>query len=270
MKIPERIVVGLDVSEVVADVWREALTLASTFGAELVPVHCIPGLDADSREFAEQRDQAASLFGDLATQARAGGMESVPELRVHPGPPAEALLAAADRPGDLLLLGAATKGRLDRFLLGSTAERLLRDATCPVWVVRPGRGHVELKRVLSAVDDSPAGKEALSAAIVLARSLPAKLTLVHVLAEGAPKLGESDRRKAPKALEAFDLHGVDVETMFVEGEVQAGLLQAAVERSADLLVVGEARRRGLARLLRENTAEGLVRKCPCSLLAVAT
>ncbi|MDP3624805.1 MAG: universal stress protein, partial [Methanobacteriaceae archaeon] len=37
---------------------------------------------------------------------------------------------------DLVIMGNSGKHGLDRFLLGSVAEKVLRSATCPVLIVR--------------------------------------------------------------------------------------------------------------------------------------
>lgn len=42
---------------------------------------------------------------------------------------------------DLAVLGSHGRGRIERLLLGSTAERVIRNATCSVLTVRPAEGH---------------------------------------------------------------------------------------------------------------------------------
>jgi nucleotide-binding universal stress UspA family protein len=55
---------------------------------------------------------------------------------VEAGPPVPSLLAYAEREGvDVVVLGSHGRTGLDRFLHGSTAERLVRHATVPVLVV---------------------------------------------------------------------------------------------------------------------------------------
>ncbi|MFJ8311557.1 MULTISPECIES: universal stress protein [unclassified Streptomyces] len=53
------------------------------------------------------------------------------------GTPGAALLEAACRPGDLLVVGAGPRGRLRRALRPSVARYCLAHATCPVLAVPP-------------------------------------------------------------------------------------------------------------------------------------
>lgn len=59
--------------------------------------------------------------------------------RLAAGSAAEALVRAAARGCDLVVLGARGLGRFQRLLLGSVSEQVLRHAACPVLVVRSGR-----------------------------------------------------------------------------------------------------------------------------------
>ncbi len=61
---------------------------------------------------------------------------------------------AAQMNADLVVLGARGAGFLRRFVLGSTAERLLRKSTHPMLVVKQ-QAHEPYRRVLVAADFSP-------------------------------------------------------------------------------------------------------------------
>ena len=57
-------------------------------------------------------------------------------LQVIVGPAACAIVRyAGERGADLLVLGSHGRGVIRRFLLGSVAERVLREAGCPVMIV---------------------------------------------------------------------------------------------------------------------------------------
>jgi nucleotide-binding universal stress UspA family protein len=59
------------------------------------------------------------------------------EVTVDLGQPGAALVAAANRPGcDLVVVGARGLGALERLVLGSVSERVLRHARCPVLIVK--------------------------------------------------------------------------------------------------------------------------------------
>lgn len=107
-------------------------------GARLVLVHVLQDPFAPGDEPADWpalREQwAAQLRERLAAQAS----DVDAELRVEPGDPAQALGdVAAEVGAHLLVVGAHAGGALSRILLGSTAERCLRDSPVPVLVVPP-------------------------------------------------------------------------------------------------------------------------------------
>jgi nucleotide-binding universal stress UspA family protein len=206
--------------------------------------------------------RVSGLFDDLAREAEAFGVVVSPCFEIRPENAADAILAVAwERDVNLIVLGSARKRRL-RLLLGATAEQVMREASQPVWLVRPGRSHREVKRIACAVNGSQAGSEALREAIALARTFVAQLTLLGVVSNAEPE------QRLEQAAGLYDLHGIEVQTLILEGEVRKTIVEAVTSVGADLLVMGEAGRTGMARFFRGNTAEHVVRRVPCSLLAV--
>ena len=84
----------------------------------------------------ERSGQAA--LNDLAARAEAAGVECV--AVVETGTPSREIVADAETSGaDLVVMGTHGRTGLDRFLLGSVAERVVRTAGVPVLVVPPER-----------------------------------------------------------------------------------------------------------------------------------
>lgn len=263
MECPEKIVVGLDAAAPTPHVYAEAKLLAKTFGAELVFVHAIPEAPPMSPGFDILADQVRERLDDLRQEAEREGVTVSPEFHVRYGAPTDVLLAVRKEvEGNWIVIGAGGKSSLDRLMLGSTAEALLREATVPVWIVRPGRTLRDLDQILVAVDGTTPGSEAMAGALTLARSFVAGL---RVLTIGRP---ERVHRIQTELRASTDLHGIDLEFVRREGEVEDAILADLDEQPADLLVIGHSGRRGLFRLLHANTAEGLTRKSPCSLLSL--
>jgi len=85
------------------------------------------------------------------------------------GPAIQTLLDAADRiDADLIVVGARGAGFLRHAVLGSTAERMIRKATCPILVVKQVP-HVPYRRTLLALDFSPVAHRVMQTARVVAR-----------------------------------------------------------------------------------------------------
>lgn len=142
MTVPMKLIVACDGSEPSLRALHRAVTLARAAGAalELISVVEEPpvspfvqwaGLDADYvrgllQDNAERaRDAALAITREAGVQA---------EFRIVRGRPADELLTAA-RGADLLVLGTHGYRGMDRILLGSVAETLLRRAEVPLLVV---------------------------------------------------------------------------------------------------------------------------------------
>lgn len=89
--------------------------------------------------FDEVKSRARALLEELRDQ-RLGGYSKC-EIVIDIGDPYEQLMAlASQRNVDLIV--TATHGRtgLDHLVMGSVAEKIIRHAPCPVFVVRRGAG----------------------------------------------------------------------------------------------------------------------------------
>lgn len=140
-----RICCALDFSETSRLAMAEAAEMARHCGAQLTLVHVHPPppqVSADLLASARALEELASvdLARDLAvwrTEAERLAATSVRTALVAGDPAAEILRYARDHGVDLLVLGTHGRTGLKRLVLGSVAERVVRQAPCPVMVVRP-------------------------------------------------------------------------------------------------------------------------------------
>lgn len=127
--------------------WAERLCVAA--GAELTVLHVVapenetaippvvtPGPpDAALESFqSDLRRNLAESLGHWCEQAKAQHCQAAP-LLLHGAPPEQICEAAHNTRADLIVLAAQGASSWDRALLGSTAERVIRSAACPVLVV---------------------------------------------------------------------------------------------------------------------------------------
>lgn len=140
-----RILVPTDFSEGSEHAWSEARRLAARLGAELILVHVLVEAPLYSEGpftmkvargvFAAAREWAVKSLGEWTETAAAAGLTARWVLRT--GVPYKEIVGAAAREGaDLIVIGTRGRGGLDRALLGSVADRVIRLAPCPVVSVR--------------------------------------------------------------------------------------------------------------------------------------
>jgi nucleotide-binding universal stress UspA family protein len=143
---PRRILVPVDFSDSSARALRHAAKRTAESGGSLIIVYVVPadygwlGIGRD-----ELRDLDRSLQRQAADRLRAFADENVgenvpAELEVRVGQPAEQILAAArESQCDSIMLSTRGLTGLDRYLIGSVADRVARLAPCPVVLLRPGK-----------------------------------------------------------------------------------------------------------------------------------
>lgn len=140
---PERVLVGTDGSDGSDAALGEAVDLATAAGAALHVVTVLEssllGIDVRSASAAEERERRdAELLAAAREQAEDAGVATV-ETAVEEGGVVESLNGyAADHDVDLVVVGTHGRTGIDRRLLGSVTEDLLRTADVPVLSVRAG------------------------------------------------------------------------------------------------------------------------------------
>jgi nucleotide-binding universal stress UspA family protein len=105
-----------------------AVTVVSFDGVDMEALSPLP-----RSEYAEQARASADL---IAQQLADGGVTA--DVQVRSGRPVPGVLVAAEELGaDLIVVGASTRGRVARRLLGDTALELVQRSKRPVLVVSP-------------------------------------------------------------------------------------------------------------------------------------
>jgi nucleotide-binding universal stress UspA family protein len=139
-----KILVPTDFSEGSAAATEQALTLAHAFEASVTLLHVyqVPAyVFPDGSTFVAGPEVAARIEREaedaIAAAARSAEQKSgVPVLtRTAIGAPFEEILRAA-RDFDLVVMGTHGRTGLRHLILGSVAERVVRQASCPVLTVR--------------------------------------------------------------------------------------------------------------------------------------
>ena len=136
-----RVMIAVDKSEASQWALEAAGNLAGRVGAAVALVHVVdlskgfsPELGVlDERLLGEQRVASAEIL-DRAERSLPQGLPVARIVR-EGDPAAEIVAAAQDWRADLVALGTHARGPVARFLLGSTAEAVVRRAQCAVLTV---------------------------------------------------------------------------------------------------------------------------------------
>jgi nucleotide-binding universal stress UspA family protein len=186
----------------------------------------------------------------------------------------------------MIVVGSSLRGARRRISPGSTGERLLHGASCPVAVAPRGMherpADVPIRRIGVVYVDSPEAGEALRVAADLASKTGASLTLYTVVAPRsevfAPVIGrdaevsflaavrEGARAALDQALASLPA-GVQAREELLEGDV-VDELASLDERDVDLLVCGSRGYGPVRRVLLGGVSRRLIRRAACPLVMV--
>lgn len=262
-----------------------AAQLSRTIGAPLELLHVMDETSTATRR-TPLPDGFRTSFSSAAPAARGGGFarielveEQLTELekRARPqrtlrryGQAHDQLIRAVRSTGARLAVVGVHQPRSahERFLLGTTAERVLRSTSRPVLVVRR-RSVRPYAKVLVPVDFSKVTPHQFGA---LREFLPgAKVTVLHILPPetvrnmaGESKLRYDVLRLAWKA----GLPKSSISFAVDAGDPRDAILRCERETRPDLIVIGTRGRSGLARLLLGSVAEHVIRGTSTDVLAV--
>jgi nucleotide-binding universal stress UspA family protein len=131
---------------------------------------------------AETPDEAARAQSYLEMRRKALESQGVAtRVLIGSGRPVEEILIQAETSGyDLIAMTTHGRTGLDRVLMGSVAEEVVRRSRLPVLLCRNGAPVGNWGRILVALDGTPGSEEILSDVAKLARSLRATVYLVKV------------------------------------------------------------------------------------------
>jgi nucleotide-binding universal stress UspA family protein len=138
----DKIMIATDGSKQVEKAVKAAVELARLTGARLYAVYVIAstgytprnfGWEESLREILEAEAKRAVTFVEEAGKASGIEVESV----ILDGHPADRIMGFAEQEDmDLIVMGTLGRTGLDRFLLGSVAEKIVRHSKTPVMVVK--------------------------------------------------------------------------------------------------------------------------------------
>jgi nucleotide-binding universal stress UspA family protein len=238
-----------------------ALEIARRYGAKIIGVYVRPpeiygveamaagrGLASEDAELVkEETSRLEKMLSDVPNEVVIGEGSILGVLST----------AIEENHVDLIVMGTHGRTGFRKALLGSIAEKIFREASCPVMTIGPHvKGETwhltETKEILFATDFSAGSLAAAPYAISLAQEHQAKLVLLHVIP--SPRANELVQ---PHDIENAPLHKLQalvpaetelaLEPSFIveQGNPAEKILEVARKRRADLIVLGVKQAQGL-------------------------
>jgi universal stress protein E len=277
---------------------ERALKLAGRGNAKLHLVDVVRDISLTvrllSHEYSHLQDllmqEKQAAIDNLVAHCQSHGVEATGEI-AHGTSSAKTLEIATRDRVDLIIRIAKGQRSLQSGTLGTSAQKLIRRLPCPLWLIRPER-EPATKKIIACVDATPnneahanLNQHILSTATELVKEERGTLIVAHVWnVYGAEMLRSrlpqsefeslmSHNRKQHQAsfeslLKEFGLHATGPEARMVEGEPSLAIPDLCAREDPDLLICGTVARHGLAGIMLGNTAERIVSRVDCSVLAL--
>lgn len=217
-------------------------------GAQVTVLHCRQ-FEAPPAFTLEQVDELARRATDADAQAREEvaaflqeqlGHANAWTIHVKEGDPVHLIIEHCDC-ADLIIMGTHGRHGLQRWMLGSVAEAMIKAAKIPVLVVRQTAGQTQetlkMAHLLAPINHTTADRVTLAYATGIATLFDAELASLYV----------SDPHERPGQQEASsdNLAGMPIQHIVRSGKTAEQILMTAKELSANLLILSMTPKRFL-------------------------
>lgn len=270
-----------------------ALEFVSVHEPELPPSRISGAPALDPRLDSELRESMRAYVARIEAAERARSTFAVTAAFREGDVGDEVVAQASSGSVDLVVMTTHGRGGVDRFWIGSVADRVIRSASVPVLLVRPGAtpGAMPLERIVVAVAGSDDDERIVGSLVEMSDLARCHITLVHVLlpsplvAAADPRLGPPpDEMAGVPATEMHDtVHAAGRYLEWMAGPLRAGgaivdtkvlrsgsaaraVLEVAESTQAELIAVSTAARPPLVRMFMGSVADKIVRSAQCSVL----
>ena len=277
------VLLATDFSEVSRSALTYACDLARWYGSKIFVTHVVPHepyltvplepIPVDLDLYWNREKQ------NLAAFVTAKSLEEIPHEDILQRGELWDVIADVIKNNHIDLIVAGTHGRhgLRKMVMGSAAEKIYRQAQCPVMTIGPEASESrktkwELKSILFPTDFSETSLHALPYALSLAEENQATLIFLHVSPfvpyQYKDSIAETARKRLSALMPGEPWCNPDFVVTF--DFAAQGILQIARDREADLIVLGVNGRKavGLSAHLPWSTASDVVSAAPCPVLTV--
>ncbi len=279
------VIYATDLSLCCQNVGFYAAFLARFYSAELLVAHAFilsqaaMEVEFDPGLISEQRKDLEFLLSRKAAKLSHAGVHARPAL--VEGDPKKALVELADKHGpSLMILGTHGGGWIEREIIGSVAEKILRSTSWPVLTVGPqvksaANRDLRFRRILYATDFTPAAARAATYAVCFAEAFGARIDVLNVIERESLDRPDRLRELTSSFAQAIDQHlpkrtkEFSTPRAFVEiGNAHHQILRHIKEHDVDLLVLGIKKASHLGITSRTSGAFQLIVGATCPVLTI--
>jgi nucleotide-binding universal stress UspA family protein len=228
----------------------------------------------------QMRQRSAENQEQLLYEMTTAGIRATAHTEEAHNPAAAIVEYAKGVCADMIVTGANGRRGLEKAILGSCAEGIIRNAHCPVLTVGPkakpaSRGPLSFQTILFATDFGSAFAKKAALAFRFAQDNIAKIYLCHVMEKPDKNITDtlSMRLQFESELErlipvsAYDW--CEPEVIVESGEVAPHILSLAKQVKADLIILGTKRSATWFTHLVDGTVGKILLSAECPVMTVS-
>lgn len=255
----------------VVDVQRAA----GLFSAGGIDEAFVDKVEAAGREAVRAIEKTANDSDDIRSAVVQGSPWKAPSAGI--------LEYATDHDAELIVMGTHGRTGLNRTLVGSVTEQVVRSSSIPVLTVRATDRATtsEYDEILVPTDGSDASEEAVEQGVAAAASHGAKVRLLHVVDVGiemsasglgniAEQMTEMLDKEARNILDTAEGRaeeaGVEYERVVLEGFPDEAIVDYSMKHTVDLIVMGITGRSGIKEKLLGGTTNHVLQSVDAPVL----
>jgi nucleotide-binding universal stress UspA family protein len=273
----------IDFSDFSVTAYQYALSLARYYESSIVVLHVVElwknpfaeyaAYEVDFAKFSTALNEGGEMKLRHFVEKYSGGFR--PQTIVLQGNAADCILECA-RKEDIggILMGTHGRRGLDRLVLGSTTDHVIRKAPCPVLVVPHASQRQRVSRILYCTDFSTNSGRAREYAVSLAAEYGAELILFHVgvasdLA-GARDVMAARTRQLDELVPAAERQKLTVKSAVRFGKPYEEIVRYATQEEVGVIIMTARGGDAMDRAVFGSTTYRVVQLGPCPVLAVHT
>ena len=285
------ILVPLDGSALAERALMPAASIAEAMSAKLTLLRVVPQfaiLAADPMLY-EEMNRLGEEESIAYLRSKADDLDlAIPaEVACETGQPADTIIRYAESHGiDLIMMSSHGRSGLNRWVYGSVAERVLRQAPCATSIInaRTVPEKHACGSILVPLDGSELAEQALEPGRILADAMKADLHLLRIATSAHQMLETNSMKDLFDGIEDMELQDAEAylqtkyanapdehvffEVKIAEGTVAASIVDYAEKNGIDMIVMSSHGRTGLQRWVYGSVAEKVLRSACCATMIV--
>lgn len=276
MKKIDKILVPTDFSEHSKNAAEVGAHLAKKYGAELYIMHSvdIPVYEENHR-FTSYQDipegiffmkLAKKRFNEFLDNSFFEGVRVVEVLQMQNT--INAIINQAEEHGiDLIVMGSKGASGIRELFVGSTTERIIRSAKCPVLTIKDRHKDFDIENIIFASEFDEKAQHSFSNAMEYTKVFDAKYHLLKVVTPKNFEPSTETIKAIRKFADKFDMNDYDIE-VYNDHSVEEGVLNYMSENKGGLLVMPTHARKGISHLIFGSITEDVTNHANFPVLSI--